>query len=144
MRKQRIPARLRKRLRASSPPRCAYCHSPEVLLGVRLEVDHIIAEAAEGATILSNLCLICSRCNSHKHDRTHAPDPSTGRRVRLFHPKRQKRAKHFAWSEDGTHVVGLTPCGRATVTALNMNDSLIAQLRQMWIEDGRHPLQTDK
>lgn len=142
MRKQRIPAHLRKRVRTSSPLRCSYCHSPEVLLGVRLEVDHIIPEGASGATEFANLCLICSRCNSHKYKRTHARDPLTGRRVRLFHPKRQKWDAHFAWSEDGTHIIGLTPCGSATVAALNMNDVLIVQLRQMWVEDGRHPLQT--
>jgi hypothetical protein len=107
-----------------------------------MEIDHIMAEAAGGATTLANLCLICSRCNQHKHNRTHARDRFTGRRIRLFHPKRQKWTAHFTWHKDGTRLIGLTPCGRATVEALNMNDAFIVQLRQMWMEDGRHPLQT--
>lgn len=105
MRTQRIPSRLRERVRALSPRRCAYCHSPEVLLGMRVEIDHIIPKAAGGATTLANLCLICSRCNRHKHNRTRALDPFTRRRVRLFHPEtpevsgalcvgRERRAHH--------------------------------------------------
>jgi hypothetical protein len=141
MRKKRIPRHLREPVRAKSPRRCAYCHSPERLIGMRLEIDHIIPEAAGGATILVNLCLICRRCNSYKHTQTHARDPITRRRVLLFHPNRQKWERHFAWSEDGTYIIGLTACGRATVEALHMNDELIVALRQMWMEDGRHPKQ---
>ena len=141
MRKKRIPKHLREQVRAGSPPHCAYCHSPERLMGLRLETDHIIPEASGGLTTPDNLCLICRRCNSYKHDRTSALDPVMLRRVPLFHPKRQKWERHFAWSEDGTHVVGLTACGRATVEALHMNDELIVELRQMWVEDRRHPKQ---
>jgi len=143
MSKQHIPTRLRARVRATSPRHCAYCHSPEALLGIRMEIDHIISEAAGGVTVLSNLCLICSRCNRHKHARTQAPDLITGRRVRLFHPKRQRWPEHFMWGPDGTCLIGLTPCGRATVAALNMNDAFIVPLRQMWMDDGRHPMQNE-
>jgi len=139
MRKKGVPKGMRKQVRAESLPHCAYCHTPERLVGMRLEIDHVIPEAAGGATMLDNLCLICRRCNSYKHDQTDGIDPSTRRRAPLFHPKRQRWKRHFAWSEDGTHVIGLTACGRATVEALRMNDELIVELRQMWMEDGRHP-----
>ena len=35
--------------------------------------------------------------------------------MRLFDPRRQRWSEHFAWSDDGTRVIGRTPCGRATV-----------------------------
>jgi len=28
---------------------------------------------------------------------------------------------HFQWNDEFTHVIGITPKGRATVVALNMN-----------------------
>lgn len=86
-----IPVSLRQALRTEFPePRCAYCHSPKRLLGIPLETDHIIPEAAGGKTELANLCLCCRSCNGYKGQRTHAPDPHTGRHVRLFHPRQQR------------------------------------------------------
>jgi len=76
-----------------SEPRCAYCHSPERLLGLPLEVDHIIPTTAGGRTLLANLCLCCRSCNGHKWQQTHAQDPQTGRRVRLYHPRRQQETR---------------------------------------------------
>ena len=62
-----IPLSLRRALRAEFPePRCAYCHSPEQLLGMPLELDHIIPEASGGKTGLANVCLCCRTCNSYK------------------------------------------------------------------------------
>ena len=43
----RIPTSLRSALYAEKPePRCAYCQSPERLLGIPLEADHIILRFA--------------------------------------------------------------------------------------------------
>ena len=43
-----IPLSLRRALRAEfSEPRCAYCKSPEQLLGMPLEVDHIIPRSSQ-------------------------------------------------------------------------------------------------
>jgi hypothetical protein len=120
-------------------PRCAYCQSPERLLGIPLEVDHITPEAAGGQTELDNLCLCCRSCNGYKWNRTQARDPQTNRRVRLFHPRQQRWAAHFAWSETGTRIIRLTATGRATVEALHMNNNLITSLRQLWIMLRLHP-----
>ena len=50
-----IPVSLHRVLRAEFPePRCAYCHSPERLLGMSLEVDHIIPTALGGKTEFAN------------------------------------------------------------------------------------------
>jgi HNH endonuclease len=135
-----IPLSLRRALRAEFPePRCAYCHSPEQLLGMPLEVDHIIPEAASGKTELANVCLCCRTCNSYKGQRIYARDPQTGRQVRIFHPRRQQWTRHFAWSADGVRLLGLTASGRATIEALQMNNHLISHLRQLWIALRLHP-----
>jgi hypothetical protein len=36
-------------------------------------------------------------------------------RVPLYHPRRDRWFEHFAWHEDDTLVIGLTPTGRAVV-----------------------------
>ena len=135
-----IPRALRQALRAEVPePRCAYCQSPEKLLGMPLEVDHILPEAAGGTTELANLCLCCRPCNGYKWERTSARDPQTGRRVRVFHPRQQRWAAHFVWSVDGASLLGRTATGRATIALLRMNNDLIMDLRRLWMTLGLHP-----
>ena len=104
-----------------------------------LEVDHIIPEAASGKTELANVCLCCRTCNGYKGRRIHARDPVTGRQVRIFHPRLQQWGRHFAWSADEVHLIGLTASRRATIEALQMNNDLIAHLRQLWIALRLHP-----
>ena len=70
-------------------------------------------------------------------------DPLTGERVPLFHPRRQQWREHFCWSEDGSEIIGLTPMGRATVAALNMNHLAIVEARRRWARVGWHPPQED-
>ncbi len=135
-----IPPLLKRQLRAEfPPPRCAYCHSLEALLGIPLEADHIIPTARKGRTVLANLCHCCRVCNGHKADRLQARDPLTGRLVKLFHPRQQKWDVHFCWREDGTKIIGLTATGRATVEALQMNNDLIVNLRSLWVILKLHP-----
>ena len=135
-----MPLSLRRALRAEFPESyCAYCHSPESLLGIPLETDHIIPEARGGRSERSNLCLCCRSCNSYKWHRAHARDPQTGRRVRLFHPRQQRWTVHFVWSEDSTRIIGRTATGRATVETLRMNNDLITELRRLWVVLRLHP-----
>jgi hypothetical protein len=47
--------------------------------------------------------------------------------VPLFHPRQHSWDEHFAWNVEGIEIIGLTPTGRATVVALNMNDPLIVE-----------------
>ena len=87
--------------------------------------------------------MACRPCNSHKADRTHGTDPVTEKSVALFHPRRQKWFEHFGWSDDGTHVVGRSPCGRATVEVLQLNNSFAVAVRRSWVSVGWHPPTTD-
>ena len=82
-----IPVSLRRQIRTIYRHRCAYCQSPEALMGVTFEVDHIIPEAMGGPTVLDNLCLCCPTCNRHKGARTSVVDPQTGDVVALFHQR---------------------------------------------------------
>jgi 5-methylcytosine-specific restriction endonuclease McrA len=61
-----IPQALRQAVLGTAQGRCAYCLSPEQMMGVAFEVDHIIPRSAGGRTQLDNLCLSCPTCNRHK------------------------------------------------------------------------------
>jgi len=133
-----VPERLRRWLETLGEL-CEYCYTSERITGIPLEVDHIRPRARRGANSRSNLCRACSSCNTNKGDQTHASDPVTGKRVRPFNPRRQRWSDHFRWSEDGTQIVGLTDCGRATVEALRMNNPRIMRARRLWASVGWHP-----
>jgi plasmid stability protein len=85
-----------------------------------------------------NLWLACSLCNDHKGDRIVALDPLTGEIVRLFDPRYQAWREHFGWTETGDRIVGLTPTGRATVVALNLNRPSLVKAREAWVTVGWH------
>jgi len=48
-------------------------------------------------------------------------------------------ARHFAWSADGTLILGRTRTGRATVLALKLNDPSIVMSCSFWVSLGIHP-----
>ena len=100
-------------------------------------VDHVVPVAAGGATVARNLALACVSCSLRKEARRSALDPTTKRRIPLFHPRQQRWSNHFRWQ--GTRVVGATATGRATVAALRMNRPLILAIRGQEALRGRHP-----
>ena len=138
-----IPQELHQQTAERSQYRCSYCQSQQRLMGVSLTIDHIIPQALGGATELDNLCLACWDCNLIKGDRTTARAPQTGALVRLFHPGQQRWLDHFKWSEDGSHIIGVTPVGQATVIALKLNRSQLVESRRYWVKAGWHPPEID-
>ena len=134
-----VPRSLRERVSAIARHRCGYCLSSEAIVGAPMEIDHIIPEALGGRTELGNLWLACPLCNDHKSDRIAATDPVTGEPVRLLDPRRDAWGEHFRWTEAGDRVVGLTPIGRATEAALNLNRPSLVSARQLWVAAGWHP-----
>ena len=104
-----------------------------------MHVDHIQPEVAGGPTALDNLCQVCFSCNVHKGDKQTGIDPLTQQRVALYHPLQQIWTEHFAWDESRTHIVGLTPCGRATIEVLHMNNPTVVKARRRWVSAGWHP-----
>lgn len=89
MSKSYIPRALRERVAVQGRYRCGYCLTQELVVGVPMDVEHIIPEVLGGLTEEDNLLLACSLCNSHKGERVTALDPVTGEMVRLFDPRRQ-------------------------------------------------------
>jgi hypothetical protein len=137
--KTRVPRRLRERVAATAGYRCGYCRTPESIAGFRLSIEHIIPTGRGGKTVEGNLWLACGACNGLKGMRVQARDPATGKRVRLWNPRRQKWPDHFSWSDDGTEIRGSTPCGRATVAALQMNRPELVAARSLWVQVGCWP-----
>ncbi len=135
----RIPEELRERVRTQAGDRCGYCRSPQRYVLGLLEIDHIIPTARGGGDDEDNLWLACRLCNGFKGTQTRALDPLTGRWVRLFNPRRQRWARHFRWSADGTEVHGRTASGRATVIALQLNHAIARLVRSAWVAAGWHP-----
>ena len=134
-----ISKALRDKVADEAKHRCGYCLTAEIVIGAPMELDHITPEALGGTSEEENLWLACSFCNSYKGDRLAAADPDTGEMVPLFNPRRQAWSEHFAWAENGTIIVGLTPSGRATELALHLNRSVLVRARQRWISVGWHP-----
>src|SRR3954467_5327217 len=116
-----IAKALRERGGARARRRWGCCLTAEAIVGTPMEVDHIIPESLGGPTEEDNLWLACSLYNEHKGDWIASADPDTGGTVRLFDPRHQVWAEHFRWTPEGDRIVGLTPTGRATVAALDMN-----------------------
>jgi hypothetical protein len=139
MRRPRIPRALRERVAAQGQHRCSYCLLSEAIVGLPLDVDHIMPVALGGLTTEDNLCLACSACNARKGDRIEARDPLDGGIAPLFHPRQQRWHEHLVWSTDGERILGLTPTGRATVRALDLNRPLLVAARRRWVAAGWHP-----
>jgi len=131
---------LRQRLVEIDDHRCAYCHTSQGNSGNPMVVDHLLPRSKGGATTFENLCFACYRCNLFKSSQVEAIDPLSGETVPLFHPRRNRWGDHFAWNEAGLRILGLTPIGRATVTALNMNNVVIIDARRNWVRLGWRPI----
>jgi len=134
-----IPKAVRERVAAEALYRCGYCQTQQVVVGIPMHIDHIVPEAAGGSSEIENLWLACSLCNNYKGTQIHAPDPVSGDQVLLFNPRTQVWHEHFAWSDDGTEIIGLTPTGRATVIALKLNQPFMLRARRRWVKAGWHP-----
>jgi hypothetical protein len=135
----KVPDSVRRRIAVQAEYRCGYCLTSERLTGIRLSFDHIIPLAASGLTEEVNLWVACRSCNEFKGIQTHAQDPITGQTVPLFNPRVQMWHEHFEWSANRSHIIGLTPVGRAAVVALQLNHDFIVHARRQWAKVGWHP-----
>ena len=139
MRRSRISADVRERVRHSAADHYGYCLSRQEYVLGQLHVEHIVPIAKGGSDDEDNLWLACSLCNNYKGTRTEEVDPLTGTTVSLFNPRRDSWMDHFRWAEEGALIEGITPCGRATVLALQLNNILAVTVRRGWIRAGWHP-----
>jgi hypothetical protein len=129
-----------RQIRSAAENRCGYCLSPQHLIMARLEIEHIIPLSKGGSNEEANLWLACPICNRFKSDKVEETDPESGEPVPLFNPRSMVWSEHFRWSRDGLRIIGLTPCGRATVEALHLSDDPdVLEVRSYWIMAGWHP-----
>jgi len=139
MPKERITVRLRREVVNRARELCEYCRSQAAFGLQSFSVEHITPRHKGGKTILENLALSCQGCNGHKHTKTEGYDPVSKTIVSLYHPRQQSWSEHFAWSDDGCLIIGLTPTGRATVEELKLNRPSVVNLRRVLFNVGAHP-----
>lgn len=128
-----------RRIREVAQNRCGYCLSQQQYVFAPLEIEHIVPRALGGTSDEENLWLACPLCNNYKGAQQEATDPMTQLTVSLLNPRLQVWSEHFAWSEDGTQIIGQTACGRATVIALQLNNIIAVTVRRAWVSAGWHP-----
>ncbi len=134
-----ISARLQRQVLEDAGHRCSFCQSDELLSGIPLSTEHLVPMAAGGLTVRENLWRSCCPCNELKGIQTRALDPESGETAPLFNPRTQTWNEHFRWDEQGAMMIGLTPMGRATVVALQLNRPMPAGARRRWVLVGWHP-----
>jgi len=134
-----ISKAVRRRVRNTFGNRCSYCLAAQRYVLSKLEVEHIIPFALGGSNDEWNLCLACRLCNLYKSYQIEAIDPITKAVVALYNPRTQVWSDHFQWSQDGAMIAGLTPVGRATVDALQLNNEIAVEVRRNWVLVGWHP-----
>ncbi len=134
-----LPESLRQHVFARAKHRCEYCLTSRRVIGMPLVVDHIVPKVLGGSDDLDNLCAACYRCNEYKGTKTHDLDPVTGEFAALLNPRSHVWDEHLAWANGGTHIVGLTPTGRATVLALRLNNDYVVEARILWLARQWHP-----
>lgn len=136
-----VSSKLRESVFESANGICEYCISQVRLSSDPFEVEHIRPRSKGGKTTIENLALSCRGCNGYKANRTKAKDPMTQKIVSLFNPRKQRWKDHFAWNENFTLIVGLTPTGRVTVEVLKLNRIGLVNQRVAFYISGDHPPQ---
>ncbi len=139
MSRERVPARLKQIVIERAHACCEYCASLARYSMSPFAIDHVLPISRGGQTVQENLALVCQGCNGAKYNKVTALDPVTNRAVPLFHPRRQQWRVHFAWNEPCTSMIGLTPTGRATIVALDLNRPELMNLRTVLYTIGEHP-----
>ena len=114
-----VPAALRRLVRERARECCEYCLAPEFLCFHTHQVDHIIAQKHEGATIWENLALSCIHCNQAKGSDLTSIDPMNGEIAALFHPRKDIWSVHFELRD--AFIVPKTAIGRVTARLLQFN-----------------------
>jgi hypothetical protein len=130
---------LHSRIAKAAENRCGYCLSHQRYVMSKLEIEHIFPRDLGGTDEEENLWLSCGLCNRHKATQIEHFDEETQISVKLFNPRTQIWAEHFAWSAAGVEIIGLTAIGRMTVKALKLNNEIAVEVRRNWITAGWHP-----
>jgi HNH endonuclease len=134
-----LSVKLKAEIRQKAKNCCGYCLTPQDIVSMSLEIEHIQPIADGGTDEAENLWLACRNCNGFKHAKTHAIDPQTNQTTPLFNPQKQVWNEHFEFDESKTKIIGKTVCGRATVIALRLNFEQAVNARKFWVIAGWYP-----
>ncbi len=134
-----ISDELKNKVRQTARNRCGFCLTPQAIVSMLLEIEHLHPIAEGGTDDEENLWLACRNCNGFKHAKTHAIDPQTNTESPLFNPRRQIWSEHFEFDETKTEITGKTACGRATAAALRLNFEQAVNARKVWVNAGWFP-----
>ena len=118
---------------------CEYCLCPESYSTSTFECEHIQPSSLDGTSDINNLAWACGGCNRIKSNRTSVKDIKSGRMVALYNPRQDVWEDHFKWSHNWLELIGLTPCGRATIEWLQLNRPGVKNMRSVLILVGKHP-----
>ena len=138
-----VAAALRRQIIELAEGRCEGCCCPQSHSPASFAVDHVVPRSLAGADEIENLALACFGCNGAKGNKVEGTDPATGATVSLFHPRQQLWRDHFSWSDDTLTIIGISPTGRATITALQLNREGAINLRDVLHARGLHPPPND-
>lgn len=119
--------------------RCEYCHAPQAVFNLPLEVEHILPTALDGKDTLENWALACRSCNLYKAANISGHDVLLNTTARLFHPREDQWSAHFQVELESGEILGLSSIGRATVHRLRMNHSGQILARRQWMRLGLFP-----
>jgi 5-methylcytosine-specific restriction endonuclease McrA len=132
-------ARERRLVEERAGGHCEYCLTPLAYSPDPFAVEHIVPRARGGSHRPTNLAFSCLGCNSYKQADISALDAVSGEQVPLYDPRRHEWQEHFAWNEECTLLLGLTPTGRATIAKLALNREGVVNLRELLHSVGLHP-----
>jgi len=136
---KKIPPTIRQFVAERAFGCCEYCLSQEKYASHPFSVEHILSKFSGGSDGVENLALACQGCNNFKFTKTEALDPKTGKPAPLFNPRQHLWKEHFAWNENFTVIIGLSPTGRATVNTLKLNRDFLLNQRALYRAYGVHP-----
>lgn len=123
------------KIRASG--QCEYCLLNQDDAGFSHEIDHVISRKHGGTSDPENLAFACYLCNRYKGSDIASVHRSTGKLVRLFHPRQDRWVEHFRVV--GALLEPLTDIGQATSELLRFNIAARVVERQLLQSLGRYP-----
>jgi 5-methylcytosine-specific restriction endonuclease McrA len=90
---------LKNKIRREARNRCGYCLTPQEIVSIPLEIEHLHPIAAGGTDDEENLWLACRNCNGFKHAKTHAADPQTNIETAILIRENKFGANTSSWAK---------------------------------------------
>jgi hypothetical protein len=117
--------------------RCEYCLIREDDAAFPHQIDHVISRKHGGSSVADNLAYACVICNRFKGSDIASIDPTTGRTVRLFHPRHDIWTDHFRL--DAASIESRTEIGAATIRIMQLNRVESVMERRLLQAMGTYP-----